>query len=239
MATGTGKTRICIRTVLPADPDEALAHPVLVDRNALGSTADAFTTCGLESLQTSSQSWPTDRPYDQSCTLRRFKRCVAVCSFRTTIAAPPTFRRLINFDCIIVDECRRGYLLSTASYPTASFSSATKPPSPKYRRVLDHFDAVKIGSTATPALHTKEIFGPPVFSYTYREAVMDGFSGRSRAAHPHQRLPATAFTTRRSSRCWSGPLDPDPHKKSWPMKCPSTWIPSTGASSPSPGTAWS
>jgi type I restriction enzyme R subunit len=45
----------------------------------------------------------------------------------------------------------------------------------KYRRVLDHFDAVKIGLTATPALHTKEVFGAPIFSYSYREAVVDGF----------------------------------------------------------------
>ena len=32
-----------------------------------------------------------------------------------------------------------------------------------YRRVIDHFDAVKIGLTATPALHTTEILGPPVY----------------------------------------------------------------------------
>jgi hypothetical protein len=31
----------------------------------------------------------------------------------------------------------------------------------KYRRVLEHFDAVKIGLTATPALHTVQIFGDP------------------------------------------------------------------------------
>ena len=45
----------------------------------------------------------------------------------------------------------------------------------KYRRVLDYFDAVKIGLTATPALHTTEIFGAPIFSYSYREAVIDGY----------------------------------------------------------------
>jgi len=44
-----------------------------------------------------------------------------------------------------------------------------------YRRVLDHFDAVKIGLTATPAAHTREIFGDPVFMYSYPEAVADGF----------------------------------------------------------------
>ena len=45
----------------------------------------------------------------------------------------------------------------------------------KYRRVIDYFDAVKIGLTATPALHTTEIFGMPVYTYTYREAVIDGY----------------------------------------------------------------
>ncbi len=41
--------------------------------------------------------------------------------------------------------------------------------------MLDYFDAVKIGLTATPALHTTQIFGLPVYSYSYREAVIDGF----------------------------------------------------------------
>src|SRR5262252_431364 len=45
----------------------------------------------------------------------------------------------------------------------------------KYRRVLEYFDAVKVGLTATPALHTTEIFGDPIFTYSYRQAVIDGF----------------------------------------------------------------
>ena len=45
----------------------------------------------------------------------------------------------------------------------------------KYRRVLDYFDAVKIGLTATPALHTTQIFRAPIFTYSYREAVIDGY----------------------------------------------------------------
>lgn len=32
---------------------------------------------------------------------------------------------------------------------------------------------MRIGLTATPAKHTKEIFGKPVFTYSYREAVAD------------------------------------------------------------------
>ncbi len=46
---------------------------------------------------------------------------------------------------------------------------------PTYRRVLDFFDATVIALTATPALHTREIFGPPVFHYGYRTAVMDRY----------------------------------------------------------------
>jgi type I site-specific restriction endonuclease len=38
----------------------------------------------------------------------------------------------------------------------------------------EYFDAVKIGLTATPALHTVSIFGDPIFKYSYREAVIDG-----------------------------------------------------------------
>jgi hypothetical protein len=45
----------------------------------------------------------------------------------------------------------------------------------KYRRVLEYFDATKIGLTATPALHTVQIFGEPIFTYSYREAVVDGY----------------------------------------------------------------
>ena len=44
----------------------------------------------------------------------------------------------------------------------------------KYRRVVEYFDAVKLGLTATPALHTVDIL-VTAFVYSYREAVVDGF----------------------------------------------------------------
>jgi type I restriction enzyme R subunit len=63
------------------------------------------------------------------------------------------------YDCIVVDECHRGYLLDREmSEAEVQFRDQGDYIS-KYRRVLDHFDAVKIGLTATPALHTTEIFG--------------------------------------------------------------------------------
>ena len=62
----------------------------------------------------------------------------------------------------------------------------------KYRRVLEHFDAVKIGLTATPALHTDEIFGEPIFKayYSYREAVIDGYW--STTSRPYRIMTALA-----------------------------------------------
>jgi hypothetical protein len=80
-----------------------------------------------------------------------------------------------TYDLIIVDEAHRGYTLDAElreddlGFRTlADYLSA-------YRRVLDYFDATTIALTATPALHTRQIFGPPVFSYGYRQAVIDGY----------------------------------------------------------------
>jgi type I restriction enzyme, R subunit len=60
------------------------------------------------------------------------------------------------FDCIIADECHRGYTSAEES---------------KWREVLDHFDAIKIGLTATPAAHTQAYFRDIVYRYDYETAV--------------------------------------------------------------------
>ena len=80
-----------------------------------------------------------------------------------------------QYDCIIVDECHRGYLLDRELSDTELTFRSFDDYISKYRRVLDYFAAVKIGLTATPALHTTEIFGAPIYTYSYREAVIDGF----------------------------------------------------------------
>ena len=64
------------------------------------------------------------------------------------------------FDAVVADECHRGY--------TAK-DTAT------WRAVLDHFDAVKIGLTATPAAHTLSLFNEVVFRYTTDEAIAKGW----------------------------------------------------------------
>lgn len=64
------------------------------------------------------------------------------------------------FDVIIADECHRGYTSAELSV---------------WRNTLDHFDAIKIGLTATPAAHTKAYFNDVVYRYEYERAVREGF----------------------------------------------------------------
>ena len=63
------------------------------------------------------------------------------------------------FDVVIADECHRGYTTAELSL---------------WRDTLDHFDAVKIGLTATPAAHTKAYFNDVVYRYDYNRAVREG-----------------------------------------------------------------
>ncbi|MGI8733970.1 MAG: DEAD/DEAH box helicase family protein [Pyrinomonadaceae bacterium] len=63
------------------------------------------------------------------------------------------------FDVIIADECHRGYSTGELSV---------------WRKTLDHFDAIKIGLTATPAAHTKAYFKDVVYRYEYQRAVREG-----------------------------------------------------------------
>lgn len=64
------------------------------------------------------------------------------------------------FDLIIADECHRGYTTKELSL---------------WRGTLDHFDAIKVGLTATPAAHTKAYFRDIVFRYTFTRAVQEGY----------------------------------------------------------------
>jgi type I restriction enzyme, R subunit len=64
------------------------------------------------------------------------------------------------FDLIVADECHRGYTPADQSV---------------WRNTLDHFDAIKIGLTATPAPHTLAYFQHKAFDYPYARAVREGF----------------------------------------------------------------
>ena len=80
-----------------------------------------------------------------------------------------------DYDLIVIDEAHRGYLLDKEMGEDELLYRDQLDYQSKYRMVIEYFDAVKIALTATPALHTTQIFGKPVFKYTYREAVIEGY----------------------------------------------------------------
>lgn len=64
------------------------------------------------------------------------------------------------FDLIVADECHRGYTSAELSV---------------WRNTLEHFDAIKLGLTATPAAHTKAYFTDVIYRYEYERAVREGY----------------------------------------------------------------
>lgn len=78
------------------------------------------------------------------------------------------------FDLIVIDECHRG---------SASEDSA-------WREILEYFSsATQIGLTATPK-ETEEVsstdyFGEPVYTYSLKEGIEDGFGTLQSGARGH------------------------------------------------------
>ncbi|MCB9793200.1 MAG: type I restriction-modification system endonuclease [Alphaproteobacteria bacterium] len=180
MATGTGKTRTSIGLIYRLVKSGRFRRVLfLVDRTSLGEqAADAFKDVRLENLQSFAEIYDVKELGDLTPgrDTRLHFATVQGMVRRLLYAGPGADPLPVDtYDCVIVDECHRGYSLDRELSDTElSFRSEADYIS-KYRRVLDHFDAVKVGLTATPALHTTEIFGEPIYRYSYRQAVIDGF----------------------------------------------------------------
>jgi len=180
MATGTGKTKLAIALLyrlLSAKRFRRICF--VVDRSALGhQTEGEFSTTKVVSGKTFAEIFGLKGLEDVSpgmetkvhiCTIQGLVKRVLYAA--DTSEAPP----VDQYDLMVIDECHRGYLLDRELSDTELSFRGQDDYISKYRRVLEYFDAVKIGLTATPALHTTEIFGEPIFKYSYREAVIDGY----------------------------------------------------------------
>ena len=175
MATGTGKTRTIIGLMYRFLKAERFRRILfLVDRTALGTQAtEAFDEAPLEQGLPLSKAYNIAEMGDMAAEAETRVQVATVQAMVKRIFSSDNPPPLDAYDCIIVDEAHRGYALDqemtegeVALRDQAQYLSS-------YRRVLDYFDAVKIGLTATPAKHTSEIFGNPVYTYSYREAVAD------------------------------------------------------------------
>ncbi|MWW23139.1 type I restriction-modification system endonuclease [Algibacter lectus] len=177
MATGTGKTRtmigMCYRLIKSGRFRRIL---FLVDRRMLGKQAsDAFKEVHIEGLQTFAQIYDLQDLEDKVSELDTKIHFATVQGMVQRIAYSDDSPSVGDYDCIVVDEAHRGYTLDKEMDEEEVILRDQIDFQSKYRMVLDYFDAYRIGLTATPALHTKDIFGDPVFMYSYRQAVIEGY----------------------------------------------------------------
>lgn len=155
MATGTGKTRTCIAladTLMRAGYAERILF--LVDRIALREQALA----AFKEYLRNEPRWPNEGEK-----LLSKDRRIYIATYPTMLNIVRDQLQLLSphfFDLLIVDESHRSI------YNT-------------YGEVLNYFDAIRLGLTATPTdlidHNTFEVFhcdnGLPTFAYTYEEAV--------------------------------------------------------------------
>ncbi|MFH1028720.1 MAG: type I restriction-modification system endonuclease, partial [Pseudomonadota bacterium] len=180
MATGTGKTKTCIALVYRLLRAQRFRRILfLVDRTALGEQAtNVFKDTRMENLQTFADIFGIKELDDKAPDSDTKVHIATIQGLVKRLLYNDNDQDRLTvdqYDCIVIDECHRGYLLDRELSDTEITFRDQNDYISKYRRVLDYFDAVKIGLTATPALHTTEIFGEPIYTYSYREAVIDGY----------------------------------------------------------------
>jgi len=177
MATGTGKTRTVIALMyrlLKASVFKRILF--LVDRSTLGSQAqDAFAEIRPEGNFTFSEIYDVKELTDKEPNSKTRVHVATVQAMVKRVIDSEESIPVGRYDCIVVDEAHRGYTLDADMTEGELELRSLNNYVSSYRRVLDYFDAVRIGLTATPAKHTSDIFGIPIFTYSYREAVLDGY----------------------------------------------------------------
>lgn len=178
MATGTGKTRTTIGFVYRMIKSDRFKRILfLTDRRLLASQAlGSFKDNKVEDINTFANIYK----------MEEMKNVIPEADTRLHFATVQSMvKRLFysendilpidTYDCIIIDEAHRGYNLDKEINEEDLTFKDENDYVGQYKKVIEYFNAYIVGLTATPALHTTEIFGKPVHNYSYREAVIDGF----------------------------------------------------------------
>lgn len=179
MATGTGKTRTILGMIYRFIKSNRFKRILfLVDRTALGEqAADVFKEVKIEDLMTLDEIYNI-KGLDEKEIDKETKIHIATVQSlvkRIIYSDDDIMPSVSDYDLIVIDEAHRGYTLDKELSDDEMLYRNQEDYISKYRTVIEYFDAVKVALTATPALHTTEIFGKPVFTYSYREAVIDGY----------------------------------------------------------------
>ncbi|MBW6411009.1 type I restriction-modification system endonuclease [Clostridium weizhouense] len=180
MATGTGKTRTVLGLIYRLLKTNRYRRILfLVDRTSLGDQAlDTFKEVKIEDLKTLNQIYNIngldEKLIDKEtkihiATVQAMVKRIMYNEDETNVPS------VGDYDCIIIDEAHRGYTLDKEMTGEEVEWRDNRDFLSKYKKVIEYFDAFKVALTATPALHTTVIFGKPVYNYSYREAVIDGY----------------------------------------------------------------
>lgn len=176
MATGTGKTYTAFQTVWRLRKSGLVKKVLyLADRNILVDQSIQQDFAPLEKV-----IHKVNFAKDDRTTLTSYEIYFALYQQMVGNDEEEHFRELFNpdfFDLVIVDECHRG---------SAKEES-------RWRRVLAYFDkAVQIGMTATPKetayVSSTDYFGEPVYTYSLKQGIEDGFLAPFRVINVHTNI---------------------------------------------------
>ena len=159
MATGTGETYTAFQIIWRLWKSKAKTRILfLVDRNILAdqTKANDFKPFGTAMTKI------TNRTVDKS-----FEIYLCLYQAVTGTEEEQNIYRQFSpefFDLVIIDECHRGSAAADAAW----------------RKILEYFSAAtQIGLTATPkettAVSNIEYFGEPIYTYSLRQGISDGF----------------------------------------------------------------
>lgn len=176
MATGTGKTYTAFQTVWRLRKSGLVKKVLyLADRNILVDQSIQQDFAPLEKV-----IHKVNFAKDDRTTLTSYEIYFALYQQMVGNDGKEHFRELFDpdfFDLVIVDECHRG---------SAKEES-------RWRRVLAYFDkAVQIGMTATPKetayVSSTDYFGEPVYTYSLKQGIEDGFLAPFRVINVHTNI---------------------------------------------------
>lgn len=176
MATGTGKTYTAFQTVWRLRKRGLMKKVLyLADRNILVDQSIQQDFAPLEKV-----IHKVNFAKDERETLTSYEIYFALYQQMVGNDGKEHFRELFDpdfFDLVIVDECHRG---------SAKEDS-------RWRRVLAYFDkAVQIGMTATPKetayVSSTDYFGEPVYTYSLKQGIEDGFLAPFRVINVHTNI---------------------------------------------------
>ncbi len=178
MATGTGKTRTVIGLsyrLIKADRFKRILF--LTDRRLLATQAIGnYKDNKIERLNTFGDVYKMEElKVKNPDSEARLHFATVQSMVKRLFNSEEDVLSIDSYDCIIIDEAHRGYNLDSEIDDEDIHFKDQDDYVSQYKRVIEYFDAYIIGLTATPALHTTQIFGKPVFSYSYSQAVLDGF----------------------------------------------------------------